>query len=88
MLLLFDCERFAALRDHHPPNTRRVSPSTRRAARDDAQGSVRRFMESDPHTVLHFISGCMDILDSDTLTHTHIVHEEHCPVLKAISLAG
>ena len=70
--MIFDCERFAALRDHHPPNTRRAAPSTR-AALDDAQGSVRRFMESDPHTVLHFISGCMDILDSETLTHTHIV---------------
>ncbi len=36
---------------------------------DSAQGSVRQFTESDPHSVLHFIYRCMDILDAESPTH-------------------
>ena len=62
--LIFDCEHFAALRDFSvfTPGTPRFVPSAR-SALISAQGSVRRFMESDPHIVLHFVSRCMDILD-------------------------
>ncbi len=72
--MIFDCERFAALRDTplSAPGSCRPAPSAR-SALISAQGSVRRFMEGDPHTVLHFVSRCMDILDVET--HTHI--EEH-----------
>jgi len=73
--MIFDCERFAALRDFpvspvFTPGARHFAPSAR-SALISAQGSVRRFMESDyTHSVLHFISRCMDILDAET--HTHI----------------
>ena len=72
--MIFDGERFAALRDTplSAPGSRRPAPSAR-STLISAQGSVRRFMEGDPHTVLHFISRCMDILNVET--HTHI--EEH-----------
>ena len=46
------------------PGMQRFVPGPRTALHR-AQGSVRRFMDSNPHTVLHFISGCIDILDSE-----------------------
>jgi hypothetical protein len=72
--MIFDCERFAALRDSpvspvFTPGARYFAPSAR-SALNGAQGSVRRFMESDyTHSVLHFISRCMDILDAESPTH-------------------
>jgi hypothetical protein len=69
--MIFECERFEALRiDEFAPGTRRFTPGTRTAL-DRAQKSVKHFMESDPRIVLHFVSRCMDILDAD-LTHTHL----------------
>jgi hypothetical protein len=79
--MIFDCERFAALRDSpvspvFTPGARHFAPSAR-SALNSAQGSVRRFMESDyTHSVLHFISRCMDILDAET--HTHIEGHASC----------
>ena len=72
--MIFDCERFAAMRDAplSSPGARRPVPIAR-SALNSAQGSVRHFMESNPRTVLHFVSRCMDILDAEY--HTHI--EEH-----------
>ena len=67
--MIFECERFQALRiDDFTPGTRRFTPGTRTAL-SRAQGSVRTFMESDPRIVLHFISRCMDILDADSHSH-------------------
>ena len=67
--MIFECERFQALRiDDFTPGTRRFTPGTRTAL-SRAHGSVRTFMESDPRIVLHFISRCMDILDADSHSH-------------------
>ena len=65
--MIFDCERFAALRTdaaEFVPGARRFVPGARTLI-NTAGGSVRRFMEGDPHTVLRFTAKCMDILDDD-----------------------
>jgi hypothetical protein len=65
--MIFDCERFAALRTEaveFVPGTRRFVPGARSLI-NAAGGCVRRFMEGDPHTVLRFTAKCMDILDDD-----------------------
>ena len=68
--MIFECERFVALRiDDFIPGARRFTPGIRTAL-NRAQGCVRTFMESDPRIVLHFVARCMDILDADA--HTHI----------------
>ena len=65
--MIFECEKFTHLRNEAAvfvPGMQRFVPGPRTALHR-AQGSVRHFMDSNPHTVLHFISGCMDILDSE-----------------------
>jgi hypothetical protein len=65
--MIFDCERFAALRTEaveFVPGARRFVPGARTLI-SSAGGCVRRFMEGDPHTVLRFIAKCMDILADD-----------------------
>ena len=65
--MIFECEKFSHLRNEASvfvPGMRRFVPGPRSALRR-AGGSVRHFMDSDPHTVLHFISSCMDILDAE-----------------------
>ena len=65
--MIFDCERFEALRNEAAefvPGTRRYTPGVRTTL-NRAGGSVRRFMESDPHTVLKFVSKCMDIVETE-----------------------
>ena len=65
--MIFECERFEALRSNaveFVPGARRFVPGARTLI-NNAGGSVRRFMEGDPHTVLRFTAGCMDILDDD-----------------------
>ena len=66
--MIFECERFEALRNEFAvftPGTHRFTPGARTALLE-ARGSVRRFMESDPHIVLHFVSRCMDVIDAET----------------------
>ena len=65
--MIFDCERFEALRNEAAefvPGTRRFVPGVRTTL-TRAGGSVRRFMDSDPHTVLRFVSRCMNVLDEE-----------------------
>ena len=65
--MIFDCERFEALRNEAAefvPGTRRYTPGVRTTL-NRAGGSVRRFMESDPQTVLKFVSKCMDIVETE-----------------------
>ena len=72
--MIFECERFEALRNEaaeFTPGMLRFTPGVRTVL-TRAQGSVRRFMESDPHTVLQFVSRCMNILDSEDHTHDEV----------------
>jgi hypothetical protein len=65
--MIFECEKFAHLRSEAAvfvPGMRRFVPGPR-SALQRARGSVRHFMDSDPHIVLHFISSCMDTLDAE-----------------------
>ena len=70
--LIFDCERFEALRNEpveFVPGTHRFVPGVRTTLARSG-GSVRRFMDSDPQTVMHFISRCMEILEIETSNDT------------------
>ncbi len=70
--MIFECERFEAFRDaEFVPGSSSFSPGIR-SALNRAQGSVRRFMECDPRIVLDFVSRCMEILENETVTDTHI----------------
>jgi len=70
--MIFDCERFEALRDaEFVPGTRSFTPGVR-SALNCAQGSLRRFMESDPRIVLHFVSRCMEILEDEAIIDIEI----------------
>jgi hypothetical protein len=63
--MIFDCELFEQLRNEvveFVPGSTSFTPGVRTIL-DRANGCVRAFMESDPMTVLRFISRCMDILD-------------------------
>ena len=74
--MIFECESFTHLRNQATvfvPGMPRFVAGPRTALLR-AQGSVRQFMDSNPHTVLHFISRCMDILVSETRID---VAEEH-----------
>ncbi len=65
--MIFECERFEALRSEpveFVPGSHRFVPGVRTTL-IQAHGSVRRFMDSDPQTVLHFVSKCMSILDDE-----------------------
>ena len=65
--MIFECERFEALRNEvveFTPGSHRFVPGVRTAL-NRAGSSVRRFIESDPRTVSHFVSKCMDILDNE-----------------------
>jgi len=65
--MIFECERFGALRNEPVefiPGSRRFVPGVRTTL-IRAGGSVRRFMDSDPQTVMHFVSKCMDVLDDE-----------------------
>ena len=65
--MIFECEKFTHLRNEAAvfvPGMLRFVPGPRSALRR-ACASVRHFMDSDPRTVLHFISCCMDILDAE-----------------------
>ena len=66
--MIFECERFEALRNEAVecvPGTRRFVPGIRTTLDRAGRGSVRRFMDSDPQTVLHFVSRCMNILEDE-----------------------
>ena len=75
--MIFECESFThRLRNQATvfvPGMPRfvVGPRT---ALLRAQGSVRQFMDSNPHTVLNYISRCMAFLVSETRID---VAEEH-----------
>ena len=74
--MIFECESFTHLRNQATvfvPGMPRFVAGPRTALLR-AQGSVRQFMDSNPHTVLHFISRCMDILVSESRID---VAEEH-----------
>ena len=65
--MIFECERFEALRNEAAefvPGTHRFVPGVRTTL-TRAGGSVRRFMDSDPHVVLRFVSKCMNVLDEE-----------------------
>ena len=65
--MVFDCERFEDLRNEaveFVPGTLRFVPGVRTCL-VRAGGSVRRFMDSDPQTVLHFVSRCMNVLEDE-----------------------
>ena len=74
--MIFECESFTHLRNQATvfvPGMPRFVAGPRTALLR-AQGFVRQFMDSNPRTVLHFISRCMDILDSESCID---VAEEH-----------
>ena len=68
--MIFECEKFTHLRNEPTvfvPGMHRFVPGPRTVLQR-AQGSVRHLMDDNPHIVLHFISRCMDSLDSETQT--------------------
>ena len=74
--MIFECESFTHLRNQATvfvPGMPRFVAGPRTAI-IRAQGSVRQFMDSNPHTVLNYISRCMDFLVSETRID---VAEEH-----------
>ena len=72
--MIFDCERFEALRNEvveFTPGSATFVPGVRTLLHNSS-GCVRRFMEGDPRTVLRFIAGCMDILDTDAYIEAQV----------------